>query len=114
MKQVFEKDTLKFYRRDEHVGDVSFKIDPTTTPKVMDWTYDNPERLKGKTRRGIYRLDGDTLTICFNVNPDREERPTRFETGPESGLFLHVYKRADRGGGSRDARNPGVSRGVDD
>lgn len=96
MKQVFEKDTLRFYRGGKHVGDVSFTIDPTTTPKAMDWTYDSPERLKGKTRRGIYRLDGDSLTICFNISADRKERPSRFETGSESGLFLHIYKRADR------------------
>lgn len=96
MKQVFEKDTLKFYRDDEYSGEVTFQIDPTKTPKAMDWTYSRPERLKGKTRRGIYRLEGDTLTICFNISADREERPSKFETAPGSGHFLHVYQRKNR------------------
>jgi hypothetical protein len=62
----------------------------------MDWKYFRPERSTGKTRRGIYRLDRNTLTICFNISADREERKTNFETKPESGHFLRIYRRADR------------------
>jgi hypothetical protein len=39
---------------------------------------------KGKTFKGIYRLSGDTLTICTNTKPDGN-RPSRFAA--EAGSF---------------------------
>jgi outer membrane protein TolC len=43
--------------------------------------------------RGIYRLDGDTLTICFGDT--RPNRPTEFRTGADTGpLMLATLRRA--------------------
>jgi uncharacterized protein (TIGR03067 family) len=50
---------------------------------------DGPQ--KGKTLRGIYSLEGDTLKLCVSVTGG--ERPTAFGTKPDSGLVLAVFKR---------------------
>jgi RNA polymerase sigma factor (sigma-70 family) len=44
--------------------------------------------------RGIYKLDEDKLTICFN--PDNGIRPDGFSTSADSGRVLFVYERAKR------------------
>jgi uncharacterized protein (TIGR03067 family) len=54
--------------------------------------------VKGKTDekpiKGIFKVDGDTLTVCF-AGRDKD-RPTAFESRPESGAQLTVYKRVKR------------------
>jgi uncharacterized protein (TIGR03067 family) len=47
---------------------------------------------KGKTIRGIYELDGDTLRTC--VSPPGEERPSEFAAKADTDFMLFVYKRA--------------------
>lgn len=54
----------------------AYQIDPSTTPKSIDFTTD------GRTKPGIYDLQGDTLRIC--MSEDREERPTAFDSQPDS------------------------------
>lgn len=58
-------------------GNVStYRLDPSTTPKAIDLTMD------GKTKPGIYDLQGDTLRICMSEHTD--ERPTAFDSQPNS------------------------------
>ncbi len=66
-------------------------IDPTKTPREVDSTYVNgPAR--DKTAKGIYKIDGDTITYC-HADPGRE-RPKAFDPGKDgSGLTLIVLKR---------------------
>jgi uncharacterized protein (TIGR03067 family) len=71
--------------------EMTHKLDPGKSPKTLDLTLtEGPD--KGKTYHAIYRLEGDTLTICRNVEPDKV-RPTEFATTPGSGLMLVVWKR---------------------
>jgi uncharacterized protein (TIGR03067 family) len=71
--------------------ELTYKLRPGEKPKAIDLTVtDGPE--KGKTYHGIYRLRGDTYTICRPVEPGKE-RPTAFATTPDSGLMLVVWKR---------------------
>jgi len=50
--------------------------------------------LKGKTWKGIYALDGDTLTICDNALNLDKGRPAAFEARTGSGYIFITFKRA--------------------
>jgi len=66
------------------------KIDPTITPMTVDVVYTEGE-LKDKTSLGIYKIEGDLLTICRAAQD--KARPTEFASKPGSGLTLMTYKR---------------------
>jgi uncharacterized protein (TIGR03067 family) len=66
-------------------------LDPKRNPKWFDYRGD----IKPNTDtiyRGIYRLQGDTLTICSVRNGDEKDRPTKFESTGEA-VWLQVFKR---------------------
>jgi uncharacterized protein (TIGR03067 family) len=69
-----------------------FKLDPTKDPKEIDVVpLDGPETEKGKTFRGIYRLEGDQLTICTGL-PDGV-RPKGFTPQAGDPEFVLLLKR---------------------
>ena len=70
-------------------GKATFKIDPSKNPKTIDLTFEFNK--KGTPSRGIYKLEGDTLTLCRTAG-DRE-RPKEFKTTEEAGILV-VWKRA--------------------
>ncbi len=68
----------------------TFTVDPSKKPAEMDIKgTDGPN--KGKTIKTIYKIDGDTVTLCYELGGD--DRPTKFETKADSKQFLVVYKR---------------------
>src|ERR1043165_6138928 len=74
-----------------------FTIDPTKDPKTWDRNRKNDAK-KDVVDRCIYKLDGDTLTICSGHTPTQgkevdgaAERPKNFET--TDGGVIFVYKR---------------------
>jgi uncharacterized protein (TIGR03067 family) len=79
-----------------HLGkgrlEMTYKVIPEARPAAIDLTViAGPQ--KGKTYHAVYRLEGDTYTVCRHVDPGKP-RPTAFATEPDSGLMLVVWKRA--------------------
>jgi hypothetical protein len=68
-------------------------MDPSAKPAAIDFEHKEGV-LKGKAWKGIYALDGDTLTICDNAPNLNKGRPTTFEIKSGSGYVLITFKRA--------------------
>jgi uncharacterized protein (TIGR03067 family) len=60
-------------------------------PKAMDLTIAEGVG-EGKVYYAIYKLEGDTLTVCRNIAPEKD-RPAEFSSKPNTGLMLVVWKR---------------------
>ncbi|MCI0458186.1 MAG: TIGR03067 domain-containing protein [Gemmataceae bacterium] len=66
------------------------KLDPSKEPKEIDLI------LKGdRSTRGIYKLEGDTLTFCRPGPSKNAERPKEFKT-TDSPNEIIVWKRAEK------------------
>lgn len=66
-------------------------IDSSTDPKSIDLK--SVEKGRNATvDEAIYKLDGDTLTICL-YQGEGKKRPTAFDTPKESDTILAVFKR---------------------
>jgi uncharacterized protein (TIGR03067 family) len=93
LRLTLTADRYKSERGDQVLFDSTYKVDPTKDPPHIEMVGTEGD-FQGKAALGIYKLDGDTLTICY-VMPGKE-RPTKFESQPGSGVFLIVYKRAPK------------------
>jgi uncharacterized protein (TIGR03067 family) len=71
----------------------TFRVDPSTKPAAIDFEH-TAGALKGKEWKGIYALDGDTLTTCDNGPNLDKGRPAAFEAKAGSGHILITFKRA--------------------
>ena len=72
-------------------GTVSVR--PSEKPAAIDFDL-TEQPLKGTSWKGIFVLDGDTLTICDNAPDPGRGRPTAFETKVGSGYVLVRFQRA--------------------
>jgi uncharacterized protein (TIGR03067 family) len=88
---VLNKNTYVTYRENRPIMKGRYRVDPAQTPREIDIIATTGEN-EGKTLKGIYRLEKDTLTLCYIV-PDKD-RPTQFKSEPGSGVTLTVWKRA--------------------
>ena len=65
-------------------------LDETADPKTFDLKFtEGPE--KGNTNLGIYKLNGDTWTLCLATRGNT--RPNTFATKPGTGIALETLKR---------------------
>jgi uncharacterized protein (TIGR03067 family) len=75
----------------------TLKLDPDKSPKVAELSYtEGLATEKGKTFKGIYRLEGDRWTFCRGRSPDQGP-PAEFKTKPDRGGFLAVYQKRAKG-----------------
>jgi uncharacterized protein (TIGR03067 family) len=75
---------------DKVLDESTYTLDPGRDPKGITIAYtEGPD--KGKRLRGIYRVEGDTLTICTGA-PDGAA-PSAFTTRVGSDSTLFVLKR---------------------
>jgi uncharacterized protein (TIGR03067 family) len=70
--------------------EVSLTIDPAKSPKQIDMR-GTPPGQKPQTASGIYKLEGDTLTICYD--PSGKNRPTEFKAQPGPNQVQEAYRR---------------------
>jgi uncharacterized protein (TIGR03067 family) len=68
----------------------TLRIHPNRNPREVDLTVEEDSG-KGSLLLGIYRLDGDTLTICHALKG--EPRPTGLTSKPGSKWLLETYER---------------------
>jgi uncharacterized protein (TIGR03067 family) len=67
---------------------VTYSVDASKTPKQIDMILKNSQGNE-VTWHGIYKIEGDTLTLCRATG----DRPTEFKA-EEQGTYLTVWKRA--------------------
>ena len=66
------------------------KVDPTQNPKTMDQIAPEGKPFQGAVCRCLYKLEGDTLTICNRMELG-DVRPKEFTS---KGMFaIYGYKR---------------------
>ncbi|MFO0893113.1 MAG: TIGR03067 domain-containing protein [Isosphaeraceae bacterium] len=93
-----EKDHVIWKRDGKNFAGTSLVLDPTQKLPALDAIPDGgPAR--GKRVLGIYKLEGDRLTICM-ADPDRP-RPTEFKAEKGSRQTLMVFTRAKPAAGAR-------------
>jgi uncharacterized protein (TIGR03067 family) len=90
---TFSGDTFTIRRSDHILYQGTYLTDPGRKPAQIDFRH-TEGTLKGKTWKGIYRLEGETLTICDNAPDMTRPRPARFATRAGSGAICLVFKRA--------------------
>jgi uncharacterized protein (TIGR03067 family) len=78
-------------RDGEHQGAGTYKYDPKADPAEVDMVEDGVE---GATK-GIWKLDGDTLTLCVSGDPKRG-RPSAFAAPAGSDCILVTLKRVPK------------------
>jgi uncharacterized protein (TIGR03067 family) len=84
--QIQSKDGRRLYQG-------TFRVDPSRKPAAIDFEH-MEGALKGKAWKGIYALDGDTLTTCDNAPNPYKGRPATFEAKTGSGHIFITFKRA--------------------
>ena len=77
------------HRYSKQVSAGTFRLDAMKSPRTIDFMPDFPA--KGKPILGIYRLEGDKLTLCYPA--PGKERPREFSAKEGRGNTLAVWVR---------------------
>jgi uncharacterized protein (TIGR03067 family) len=90
IQRVVKDDHVVWKRDGKNFAGTTMELDPARTPRTIDVIPDGGSS-RGKRVLGIYKWDGDSLTICMaGVDQDR---PKEFEAGKGSGRTLMKLKR---------------------
>ncbi len=75
----------------------AWSADPAASPPAIDFTHD-AGLAEGAVWQGIYRLEGDALTIADDAADPSRRRPAAFVAPAGSGVVLIVFRRGDAAG----------------
>jgi uncharacterized protein (TIGR03067 family) len=70
---------------------MSYKLNADKSPAEIDLT--ETQDGKTKTMYGIYKLDGDLLTICLSDSDKPDDRPKEFKAGADGKAMIMVLKK---------------------
>ena len=88
---IFKGDAILIKEGGKTEDNFTFLLDPTNKIKEINlFLKVGPQ--KGRTDRGIYQFDGDTLRICIQTNKD-SPRPREFRSPVGSDLWLVVLQK---------------------
>src|SRR5262249_54767639 len=77
---VFKGNKVAIFHDDKLTEEATFALDATRKPPTIDLTATEGPG-KGKTMYGIYRIEGDTLTLCIG-----DKRPSEFKAEGKAGV----------------------------
>jgi uncharacterized protein (TIGR03067 family) len=80
-KFVFKGNKVSIYQGDAVMEEATFALDTTKKPPTIDLTATAGPG-KGKVAYGIYRIEGDKLTLCIG-----DKRPSEFKAQGEVGVL---------------------------
>jgi uncharacterized protein (TIGR03067 family) len=87
----------------------SFKIDPSKKPATVDFVPDQGEQ-KGKTLKGVYKLQGDELHLALSLDPDAK-RPA--DLPKESDELVLITLKRDKGDSPAGGKKGGKAQKIE-
>lgn len=93
-RHVFDADGQ--WRQTDEAGTVIASVtprvalNPEKTPVHFDVHY---KWVRGAAKKGIMKIEGDKLTICYNAGQLNEDRPDAFTTTVENGWYMFEMRR---------------------
>ncbi len=86
-----DKITLK---SDDMTFVFGYKIDDKPTPAALDLEMLEPEAFGKPKAKGIIKLDGEKVSLAYH--PMGGDRPAKFESTKENGVYLFTLKKKDK------------------
>jgi uncharacterized protein (TIGR03067 family) len=84
----------KLIRMGKNKEPIELKIDASKTPAEIDTKETKGD--KPEMSYGIYKLEGDTLTICLVEDGKAADRPKEFKTMKDSKLVMLILKKKEK------------------
>jgi uncharacterized protein (TIGR03067 family) len=90
IQRIVTEDHVVWERQGKRFAGTKIELDPTADPKKIDVIPDGG-RNRGERIQGIYKLDGDRLTICMAAAG--QPRPKEFNAEKGSGWTVQTFER---------------------